>query len=182
MRTLTIHLHLLALFSESGFWRDPKAASIRQLCCSHEQYVRCPLTLAGGSRIPELLYYSTRPPWIANLLTSVVDSRNPFRPNGPASSPIHSHDLWLKFRSAKDATFMWSIWHNALAIHSWRAKIATNIDVNCKCCMLTVEETPFHRFFSCIEAQDAWDYAQSILYHIRGIQLTQGPHHRLTFL
>jgi len=91
-------------------------------------------------------------------------------------------ELWHKSRSLKDATFMWSTWRNAIAVHSWRFKINPDIDTNCNSCKLGIEETPFYRFYSWPRAQEAWDYAQSIIYHIRRVQPVEGPHTRLNFL
>ena len=40
--------------------------------------------------------------------------------------------MWDPLRSGKEATFMWSIWHNAVAVNEWRAKIAsTSISKQC---------------------------------------------------
>lgn len=89
--------------------------------------------------------------------------------------------IWHHTRPSKEATFMWSVWHNAVAVHSWRARIAPGIDTTCNCCDLGTEETPFHRFFACPKAQDAWDYAQSVIYHVQGNQPVTGPHPRLSF-
>jgi len=64
------------------------------------------------------------------------------------------NELWHSMQSTKEATFMWSIWHNVIAVHSWRMKIVLDIDTNCSCCDLGVEKNPIHRFFSCPKAQD----------------------------
>ena len=32
--------------------------------------------------------------------------------------------VWKPLRSGKEAAFMWSIWHKAVAVNEWRARIA----------------------------------------------------------
>lgn len=100
----------------------------------------------------------------------------------PSSFTPNWKDLWLKSRSSKKATFMWSTWHNAVAVHSWRVKINLTINMNGKCYDLAVIETLFYKFFDCPRARDAWDYAHSIVYQVRGAQPIGGPHPWLSFL
>jgi len=88
-------------------------------------------------------------------------------------------DIWIKARPQKDAAFIWSVWHNAVAVNSWRAQIAPGIDSRCVCCPLGVLETPIHWFFECPRAQEVWDYAQSMLHHIRGAASTTRTYTRL---
>ena len=69
--------------------------------------------------------------WFGHLPTTFLPKQN---------------ELWHKTRSLKESMFMWSIWQNGVAIHSWRVMIAPGIDTNCNCCNLDTKEIPFHRF------------------------------------
>jgi len=40
-------------------------------------------------------------------------------------------DVWIKARPQKYVAFIWSIWHNAIAINSWQAQTALGIDTSC---------------------------------------------------
>lgn len=88
-------------------------------------------------------------------------------------------DTWFKARSQKEAAFIWSIWHNAVAVNSWHTQIAPGMDTRCLCCSSGDIETPLHRFFTCPRAQEIWDYAQTILHYISGSSPALGPHARL---
>jgi len=77
-------------------------------------------------------------------------------------------DVWHKSRSQKETAFLWSIWHKAVAVHSWRAKVTSGIDTRCNCCNLGVEETLAHCFYECPQAQVVWNYAQAILLWLTG--------------
>jgi len=54
---------------------------------------------------------------------------------------------------------MWSIWHNVVAINSWRAQIVQGIDTSCKCCTMDMEEFPLHKFYLYHHAQEVWEYS-----------------------
>lgn len=95
------------------------------------------------------------------LLTSFHKPKRtiPSKWNGLLSdtfTPVWQDD-WNPAHLAKEAAFMWSIWHNAVAVNSWRAKIAASIDTQCPNCSMDHSETPFHRFFFCLRAQEAWN-------------------------
>jgi len=79
-------------------------------------------------------------------------------------------------------SWMWSVFHSVVAVHTWRAWINTSIDTRCNCCDLGTEESPYHRFYACPRAMEVWDYSQSIIYHIKDVQLINGPHVQLSFL
>jgi hypothetical protein len=50
--------------------------------------------------------------------------------------------VWDKSRAKKEAAFMWSVWHNAIAANAWRRKIYNGVSDLCPCCELDAEVTP----------------------------------------
>ncbi len=87
--------------------------------------------------------------------------------------------VWDKNRARKEAAFMWSVWHNAVAVNAWRRRIFNGVSDLCPCCELSAEETPMHHFHSCPRTPQLWDYAQSIIHRLVGEPL--GPHPRFTW-
>lgn len=119
------------------------------------------------------------------LLTQHKQLRRPIPAKWPGHLPVNFspdwREVWHKRRPCKEAAFMWSIWHNAVAVHTWRARITPGIDTSCSCCNLGVEESPAHRFYFCPQAQDIWTYAQSILLHLLNDAPRSTPHNRFDF-
>ena len=79
--------------------------------------------------------------------------------------------MWDPLRSGKEATFMWSIWHNAVAVNEWRAKIAsTSISKQRVFCMPNTSELVKHKFWDCIQARRAWRWVTFIMHKLCGVR------------
>ena len=119
------------------------------------------------------------------LLTQHKQLCRPIYAKWPGHLPVNfSRDwrgVWHKRRACKEAAFMWSIWHNAVAVQSWRARVTPGIDVTCPCCNHGVEESPAHRFYFYPQAQEIWAYAQSILIHLLNDVSKSASHTRFDF-
>ena len=73
--------------------------------------------------------------------------------------------LWL----GKEAMFMWSIWHKAVAIHEWRARIApASISKQCPFCLPNISESIKHKFRDYIQVRRVWRWATFIIHDICG--------------
>jgi hypothetical protein len=77
--------------------------------------------------------------------------------------------VWMPGRPRKDAAFLWSLYHGAIAVNVWRNRINPRIPVTCTCCTHGAPETLLHCFFECPRAQHAWTYALTLLYRSRQI-------------
>jgi hypothetical protein len=64
----------------------------------------------------------------------------------------------------KDAGFIWSLYHGAIAVNMWRHRINPYIPITCSCCPLGIPETLLQCFFECPCIQYAWTYTLTILY------------------
>ena len=53
--------------------------------------------------------------------------------------------VWDPFRSGKEGAFIWSIWHKAVAVNEWRARIAS-ISKQCVVCLPNTSESVKHKF------------------------------------
>jgi hypothetical protein len=73
-------------------------------------------------------------------------------------------DIWNKHRPQKEAGFLWSVLHCAVAVNSWRAQMAPGIPISCICCPAELEETVIHRFYKCERTRRAWHFALTVLY------------------
>jgi hypothetical protein len=87
--------------------------------------------------------------------------------------PPWSH-IWDKRRPAKDAAFMWSLMHGAVAVNARRSEIFPNTPSTCDCCLVGTPETLIHCFHDCTLASHAWLYAQSITCEYLQLPQTNG--------
>ena len=77
----------------------------------------------------------------------------------PNNHRIYWSQVWDPMRAGKEAAFMWSIWHKAVAVNEWRARIApASISKQCVFCMPNTSESIKHKFWDCIQARRAWRY------------------------
>jgi hypothetical protein len=83
----------------------------------------------------------------------------------PASYSPKWKDVWQPRRSHKDAAFMWSVFHGAVAFNTWRAIGSPNLDLTCVCCDADLPESLIHWFYQCQISTHAWHFAMSIMYH-----------------
>jgi hypothetical protein len=83
-------------------------------------------------------------------------------------------NVWAKERDRKEAGFIWQIWHKAVAVNVWRGVISRNIDRNCPCCDLGMEESIIHCFWTCQMARQAWESVDELICLI-GVECNVGP-------
>lgn len=74
-------------------------------------------------------------------------------------------EVWRPDRPRKEAGFLWSMLHKAVAVNQWRNQSHPPTSAHCTCCNLEVTESIQHCFFDCTAAVSAWDFAISVLHH-----------------
>ena len=92
----------------------------------------------------------------------------------PATYEPNWKEVWAKGRLCKEATFLWSLYHDAIAVNAWRYQISPNIALDCVCCNLSIVETKLHYLYACPKAQAAWQYALTVLYSSMEVALVRG--------
>jgi hypothetical protein len=90
-------------------------------------------------------------------------------------------EIWLSVRLQKEAGFIWSVVHCAIAVNSWKAQINNRIPSLCICYPNQASETVLHRMFMCPRAQYIWKYAFIIMYRSQDIPQVQGRWVALTW-
>jgi hypothetical protein len=83
-------------------------------------------------------------------------------------------DIWNKNRPQKEADFLWSILHYAVATNCWRAYMAPGIPVSYLRCQAGLDETILHRFHHYARTQSAYHFALTVLYTYLGISHMNG--------
>lgn len=81
-------------------------------------------------------------------------------------------EVWNRCRP-KEARFLWSIYHGAVATNVWQARIAPHIDPSCTCYDMTTPKMLIHCFHHCPKTQHAWNFAKTLLY--RFVNLPTDP-------
>ena len=104
---------------------------------------------------------------------SLIRSQGPPRlqKSGKDTSHVITNFMGLKHGThsapVKKIAFMWSIWHKAMAINEWRARIAlASISKQCVFCLPNTSELIKHKFWDCIQARRAWRWATSIMHEL----------------
>ena len=66
---------------------------------------------------------------------------------------------------------MWSIWHKAVAINKWRARITpASISKQRMFCLPNISELIWHEFWNCVQARRAWRWAIFIMLELCGLE------------
>ncbi|KAG0625649.1 hypothetical protein M758_2G071300 [Ceratodon purpureus] len=104
-----------------------------------------------------------------------------WRQDWPIGHTIHWKEIWHKDRSMKEAGFLWSLVHRAVAVNMWRHQSNQHASEQCLCCDDGEVETFRHCFFSCPGARHAWDYSTSVLYRVARLAHWPQPWPRLTW-
>ena len=69
----------------------------------------------------------------------------------PGNYKFYWSQIWNTLREGKEAAFIWSIWHKAVAVSEWRARIApASISKQCVFCLPNTSESIKHIFWVCI--------------------------------
>ncbi|KAG0605466.1 hypothetical protein M758_9G061800 [Ceratodon purpureus] len=72
--------------------------------------------------------------------------------------------VWKTPRPRKEAAFLWSLYHRAVAVNQWRNRAFPTSSALCQCCTAVVEESVIHCFYDCPSAARAWRLAFSALF------------------
>ena len=89
----------------------------------------------------------------------------------PGNYKFYWSQVWDPMRSGKEATFILSIWHKAIAVNEWRARIApASISKQCVLCLPNTSELVKHKFWDCIQARRAWRWATYIMHELCGVR------------
>ena len=89
----------------------------------------------------------------------------------PGNYKFFWSQVWDPLRSGKEAAFIWSIWHKAVAVNEWRARIApASISKQCIFCLPNTSESVKHKFWDCIQARRAWRWATFIMHELCGVR------------
>jgi hypothetical protein len=99
----------------------------------------------------------------------------------PMSFQPRWSDVWNKQRPQKEAGFLWSVLHCAVAVNTWRAQMAPGIPISCLRCPDGLEETIIHRFHHCTRTRLAWQYGLTVLYTYLEIPTLNGTWPALTW-
>jgi hypothetical protein len=83
------------------------------------------------------------------------------------------NEISIKTRPQKEAGFLWSVYHKAVAVNKWRARIF-GANADCTNYLGRERETILHRFHHCPKARAAWAYGLTILYLFLEIPQVQG--------
>jgi hypothetical protein len=90
-------------------------------------------------------------------------------------------DVWHKDRPQKEAAFLWSIYHNAVAVNAWRHRIFPRTPEQCPCYTSDAPETRVHAFYDCPETRLIWNFAFSVIYRASPQPIQREPWPRLTW-
>ena len=89
----------------------------------------------------------------------------------PGNYRFYWSQVWNPLRSGKEAAFIWSIWHKAVAVNEWRARIApASISKQFVFCLPNISESVKHKFWDCIQARRAWRWVTFIMHELCGVK------------
>jgi hypothetical protein len=108
---------------------------------------------------------------ISNRNPGSTRARDKWQGYLPSNYRFFWSQVWDPLRSGKEAAFMWSIWHKAVAVNEWRARIApASISRQCVFCLPNTSESVKHKFWDCIQARRAWRWATFIMHELCGVR------------
>lgn len=76
-------------------------------------------------------------------------------------------NVWDKTWTRKEGTFIWSIWHKAMAVNTWCVMFIKDIDDKCCMCNNDILKAIAHMFWDCRIVRRAWDFTIGIINTIR---------------
>lgn len=89
--------------------------------------------------------------------------------------------VWMKDRISKEAGLLWLVWHRAVAVNFWRGRYDATVDISCAVCTGRPDESVLHRFWGCVSAQRAWEWAMHILNTLVHGKEAEGPWQMVTW-
>ena len=104
--------------------------------------------------------------WLRSSDIPVDLSRTKWRGILPRNASVDWKDTWRRNRAHKDAAFIWSVWHKAVAVNDWRKVAYLNIDSSCPFCP-GLPETILHRFWECTQARNTWMWSSSLIHALQ---------------
>ena len=113
---------------------------------------------------------STTPPRM-DATTSLIGIRAPHgqQINGKVISQgttgFIGHNCGIRCSRVRKPHLYGQIWHKAVVINEWRARIApVSISKRCVFCLPNTSESVKHKFWDCIQARRAWRWATYIMH------------------
>jgi hypothetical protein len=83
--------------------------------------------------------------------------------NLPAGFTFRCKANWEADRASKESGLIWQIWHRAVAVNEWRAKISPQVELECLLCNTGEAESVTHCFWNCPQGQAAWKFTVVVL-------------------
>jgi hypothetical protein len=120
--------------------------------------------------------------WITKQIGLKKSISHKWRNEIPPSTSPRWNTIWHKAKAQKEAAFLWSVIHKAVAVNEWRGKISVEIDQSCPHCGPQSVESVEHRFYSCPLAQQVWRYAANIVWQLFAKKRHLGPRKSFSML
>jgi len=79
---------------------------------------------------------------------------------------LNRRDVWNKCKGKKDLGFMWLLWHQTIAINSWRANTNYNIPMDCSSYECATQKFVTQNFWFCLKVMKAWELAFSFHFQL----------------
>lgn len=93
----------------------------------------------------------------------------------PANFEPDWREVWAGTRPRKEAAFLWSVYHRAVAVNHWRHRAFPELSAECTCCERGEPETIIHCFYECELASRAWAFVITILHAMAKTPATTMP-------
>ena len=89
----------------------------------------------------------------------------------PGNYRFYWPQVWDPHIAGKEVAFMWSIWHKAVAVNEWRARVVpVSISKQCIFCLPNTSESVQHKLWDCIQTRRAWRWATFIMHELCGVR------------
>ena len=151
---------------------DPKRRKIKKR--SYSFTAKWPLlgeTRIDGARRTTGDFLTTPPRTVANSNPGSTHAGDKWQGYLPGNYKFYWSQIWDPFRVGKETAFIWSIWHKAIAVNEWRARITpTSLSKQCVFCLPHTSEFVEHKFWDCIQARRAWRWATCIMDELCGVR------------
>jgi hypothetical protein len=84
----------------------------------------------------------------------------------PPNFSFNWQEVWDPKRARKEAYLLWQLWHKANPVNIWRGCISHAVNLGYPMCLIGVEESVMHRFWSCDTSQQLWLFTTRLLNHL----------------
>jgi hypothetical protein len=113
--------------------------------------------------------------------TQILHQRSDLQRTIPNSYKPNWKEVWLSRRPQKEAGFLWSVYHRAIAVNQWKSQMFRRIFPLYVCCPQQSNELVKHCMYECPRAATVWCYAQTILFTVQGTNPENGSWPSFTF-